>query len=304
MTINKLLLGVVMIGMLACYGCHEEPEPEEMLVCSDADAPIKVEGKTTFKTTRESVTETNTVTGAFLLGLANGVLDGEYFDPGDNKIELKLMGDGTGWQTWYDDSITIYGGSGNIDTVAFVTTPAKNYTIQSWLQDVWFYKDTTSGIGFGSLEIAYNSFTETVNPGDYCIVAWIIDFDVTQPLIGGFYLTDTVSYTLAEGLAQNTGIPYLHKLRFIYRGAVNDTNLISPYKDSTWNSSDTMEVKVFVWASDTARDGVANDSIIFIDMLDSYGRLWKRDSIMQPVQAGQYVTGRPGLYWERDPEIL
>lgn len=318
MTINKLLLGAALVGMLACYGCEEEEKiPVDVVI---TDSLIVVDGDTTERENPvtgeiclQGETELdigdstqdfkyNWLTDDFLVDVIHGLRNGEYWNPGDNQFELELYDAGLGIYRsvfWLNTDITVYGGGGTDDTVAFVGN-SKQVLYYGHSETAYFRKDTTSGVSYNGIEIANNTFTETVSPGDYCIVSWVIGAEINQPVAGGFFLTDTISYAICEGLASNTGVPYAHKMRYIYSGATSDTNIRTISIDSFWYSSDTSQVKLILTTTDTSRDGVANDTCLFVDVLDSYNRLWKRDSIGYCFNAGEQLTSTQTFILERD----
>lgn len=269
MTINKLLIGAVLVGMVACYGCT----PDEPITIERDPAIVEVnaEGKTGLGITKEM--QGNYITKDFLVSMAQGLFDGDFWNPGDNTFLLELYSGGhlVGAEYWYDAEITVYGGDGSTDTVAFVSSSEPVLAISSGSQITKFWKS----ISIGNQQIAQNAFTNSVSPGDYLIVAWTYSFSTSGPSI--MYATDTLKYIFAEALAQNTSVPYPHTARFIYKkGATIDSSEVTLTPDSIQYAPDTSWTKNWWHATDSDRS--VDDTLDITEFLDTEDRIIAADS--------------------------
>lgn len=273
MTINKLLTGAVLVGMIACYGC--EPEEPITIERDPVEVAVEVEGKTEVNTNRnEEIIQThNSTLNAFRAYMAEGLFDGDFFNPGNNQFHFLFYNPAPGYWYhvyWGDGDITVYGGTGATDTVAFVSNPFTSPWTISTQQVGYFNKDTAGGVGQGFCTIAYNSFTETVYQNDNCVVAWTYSFNLTGS--GTMTPTDTLAYILAEGIGQDMGVPYPHTARFIYKkGATIDTSEVTMTQDSIQYASDTSWTKNYWHATGGSR--AVSDTLDKVEFLDTEDRI-------------------------------
>lgn len=269
---KHLIWLIAIAGLMACC---EPYEPEPVEVVREAEGVYELTG---YMSIGDDFQE-NTLTGSFLVDVANGLRDGDYWHRGYNWFSIQYFPNPAYTQYWSNSEITVYGGDGNDDTVAIVgDSKAYPYITTSTSQTGIYKKEIDLGGGFYYYDKkAQEGFTETVNNGDNVIPAWVISVDSipgTNPI-----LTDTTAFLICQSVADNTGLPYLTKMRFIYKGDTDDTNDIAITEDSLWVASDTQDVKQIMYASDTNRVGGGGDTLSEVQLLDSYNRIHMIDTL-------------------------
>lgn len=270
----SLALGVLVIG---CFVCEIPEEPEGILEF-EGSCEVQVKGEVTYEFEGETQTRDNEVCGDLMLGLADGLTDGDCWG---GNTEGYLIGEwanfgGQGFpnkKLYWSESfseITYTGGTGSCDSVIYVSTTKQwPYGGTVWkLHEAWIYRPEA---GLPSLsnnivkQAPHGTLNDTVNAGDYVQISWEITVHPSDASGEGNFATDTLAYDLCEGIRYDD-MPYVLYIQFIYNNADSVLRTVSA---ETWYSSDTSQTRAIFTAQDTIRNA-ANDTLYEMRLINTH----------------------------------
>jgi len=286
----SLVLGLLAVGSVACA---EEPEP----------GVIEFTGSAYVQISGELNGEPNEVTGQLMLGLAQGLTEGNCWG-GDTDPYIT----GT-WRLkptipWIDKSLTwrnapglgeisLIGGDGSCDSVIYegITKVWPHFTGESEYWSLW---EAEVGRTEEMIEI-YNPIAEQEPHGSlgdsitylsYVQPSWQLTAHIADASGEGNFGTAQLAYDLAEGMGYDV-MPYGLYLDYIYNNGDTSRRTVSA---ETWARPDTTEVRAIYTAQDTIRNREL-DSLYGINLVNSRGGIIARDTV------DRYIPQNKAVKW-------
>lgn len=285
-----LLLSVGAVSFFGCVDCTTE-EPVDTNFFSHGDT-IVLKGVVNG--------ETNTVTGAMLLAVAEGLATGEFFDEDATGIGLIIykkypLGGYLDTLWWPDFAVTA---SHGIDTVAFVTTyQSVGQVAYAAILSGHLHKNCSGvGTGISGDKIAFDVYTgsDTAQYNDYVRVVWNISID-TLLQSSHVRVLDSCLSTIAVGLALDTA-PQVYGVLFVYNNA--DSVLVSSTYEINHNNDTTL--CWVTWLSQDTLRSAANDTLYDMYLEREDGAWQMQDSLDRYMGTGNSATEYMTLYIYRE----
>jgi len=279
-----LILGVLALGSVACA---EEPEP----------GVIEFTGSAYVQITGELNGEPNAVTGLLMLGLVQGLTEGNCWGGNTNGhlvgtwLDREFMQrlESLAWSEYYG-GIVYEGGDGSCDSVVYIGVTQQWPYPGTWsLWEADLYRCIGAPV-VDCIMIAERSphggFGDTVHYLDYVQPSWELTAHLADASGEGNFGTAQLTYDLAEGMGYDN-MPYGLYLDFIYNNADTSRRTVSA---ETWANTDTTEVRAIYTTQDTMRNR-ANDTLYGINLINSRSGFTARDT------SNYYIPPNNAVKW-------